>query len=433
MPGSSWTLMWKYAFYVDGASIITYDAGALSAGESHIACVPYTLNKEGTHQLGCVLDTTNKISEANENNNKKTVNFNVGVTDSPPVYGPGVNLRVTDLLIDNNDGRVAAIVRNLGPSAMSFDAKIRLRRDNVLTKEYTWPKTVNKMTCAANGLDRNVPGADPNICNWGKGDYEIHAEIITEPAQPEVDKTGRNKKGMLRARQDLYASRFCFDPLKRIGIVVGNKGPCYATPWSYKFYIDGKLIETKGPFGGLIHQNKYSCTKLDNQPILTERMKHSSRFKFEIIPQYPDYEQNTNNNMHEEYSLAIRENDLNIAVTDIKFFGETSSGYGASASDDAYYHVIPYIANTTTSYNGNWESGYINMVIYIDNVPTWFNNANSCHIDAGVEDDYLRSCNYLNPRNFPILPVGSHTVKAVIYTNDSSLHDNYLTKTMVRS
>lgn len=423
---SSWSSPYEYSVRVDGNIIATFGGPPMPYGSTNTVYIPYTINKDGIHQLECVLDSTNKISEANENNNTKTVTFNVAVTDSPMPAGPGVNLRITDLSI-NNDGHVTATVQNFGPSSMAFDAKIRLRRDNVLIKECVWPKTINKTMCAADMLARNVPGADPNICNWGKGDYEIHAEIIPELAEPQVDKSGRNKKGMLNARQDLFAAYFYEDTFnKNIGIVVGNKGACYATPWSYKFYIDGNLKETGPLIGGLMKKNEYAHVLLKNQTFFTDSVKRHSRFKFEVVPQFPEYEQGAGNNVYEVLGLSTS-SGIDIAVTDIRFLGETNLGSNYRPDDSYYFRIVPYFKNISTT---NLSDGIIRMETFIDNVSTG-EQQGYCGLKSG-EEIPASNCSPASFGAFPILPAGSHTVRFVVTILDGNIYNNHFVKTMVR-
>jgi hypothetical protein len=349
----------------------------------------------------------------------------------PP--GLGVNLRITDLSINNNDGRVTATVENVAPSAMKFDAKIRLRRDNVLVKECLWPKTVKKMFCSVNMLIRNVPGADPNMCNLGKGDYEIHAEIIPDLAEPQIDKSGRDKRGMLNARQDLYAAYFYEDTItKKIGIVVGNKGPCYATPWSYKFYIDGNLIETGPLFSGGMKRNEYSHNLLQSQNVFTQSARRQSRFKFEVVPQYPEHEQSTGNNVYEVQGLSVAEAaGIDIAVTDIKFLGEYYQDAYPNANyvsdGDYYFKILPYIKNIGTS---KYPDGAIlKTQFFVDNVSVM---EKDCYPGLAPGAEMAVSYCFASDSNLPTLPAGSHTVRFVVTTLDGNIYNNHLVKTMVR-
>jgi len=160
---------------------------------------------------------------------------------------------------------------------------------------------------------------------------------------------------MLYARQDLFAAYFYEDTItKKIGIVVGNKGPCYATPWSYKFYVDGNLIETGPLFGGLMKRNEYSHYLLQNQSVFTTSARRQSRFKFEVVPQYPEHEQITGNNVYEVQGLSVAEaGGIDIAVTDIKFLGEyyqeTYPNSNYTPDGDYYFKVLPYIKNIGTT------------------------------------------------------------------------------------
>ena len=426
IPGSSWTLLWKLAFHLDGNLAATYDAGPMTSGESNTICTPYTVNKEGFHEVDCVLDTQNKISETSESNNRKTTTYSVAVTDSPMPSGLGVNLRVTDLAI-GNDGLVAATVQNFGPSDMAFDAKIRLYRDNVQFKECLWPKNLNKTVCAKNIFDPVAPGTPPIVCNWGKQDYKIHAQIIAELGQPQVDKSGRYKQGMLYARQDLYAAYFYEDAIsKNVGIVVGNKGVCYATPWSYKFYIDGNLKETGPLMGGLLKKNEYARFLLKSQALLTDSVKRNSQFKFEVVPQYPDYEQNTGNNVYQVKGLSTA-SGVDLAVTAIKFLGETNLGFNYTPDDSNYFRIVPYFKNISST---KMSQGMIKMETFVDGVSKGEEEC-YCGLAAG-EEIPASDCSPHAFGAFPILATGSHTVRFVITVLDANIYNNHLVKTMVR-
>lgn len=361
-----------------------------------------------------------------------------GVPDTtrqqPPPPGFGVNLRITDLSINNNDGRVTAIVENVSPSAMKFDAKIRLRRDNVLVKECLWPKTVKKMLCSANMLLRtDVPPPPVNLCNWGKLDSEIHAEIIPDLAEPQFDKSGRDKRGMLHARQDLFAAYFYEDTItKKIGIVVGNKGPCYATPWSYKFYVDGNLIETGPLFAGGMKRNEYSHYLLQNQNVFTTSARRQSLFEFEVVPQFPEHEQNAGNNAYEVKGLSVAQaGGIDIAVTDIKFLGEyyqeTYPNSNYTPEGDYYFKILPYIKNIGTA---KYPDGAILKIqFFVDNVSVLERN---CHPGLAPGQEMTVSYCFASDNNLPTLPAGSHTVRFVVTTLDGNIYNNHLVKTMVR-
>lgn len=350
----------------------------------------------------------------------------------PPPPSFGVNLRITDFFI-NNDGRATAIVENVAPSAMQFDAKIRLRRDNVLVKECVWPKTVKKMLCSANMLIRtDVPPPPVNLCNWGKLDSEIHAEIIADLAESQIDTSGHSKIGMLYARQDLFAAYFYEDTItKKIGIVVGNKGPCYATPWSYKFYVDGNLIETGPLFGGLMKRNEYAHYLLQNQDVFTQFARRQSLFKFEVVPQFPEHEQSAGNNVYEVKGLSVAEGGIDIAVTDIKFLGEyyqeTYPNSNYAPEGDYYFKILPYIKNIGTIKYPDGE--ILKIQFFVDNVSVQERN---CYPGLAPGEEIPVSNCFASDSNLPTLPAGSHTVRFVVTILDGNIYNNHFVKTMVR-
>jgi hypothetical protein len=405
----------KIGLYIDGQLVGWNGIGELPSGGNQTETFLYKINKEGIHKFECVLDYENKITEQTKSNNKMAMTYKVAVTDAPS-YGPGTNLRVTNLPIDQASGYVVAMVENLG-SPMTWDAKIRLYFNNVQMKECVWPKTVNKMICSKYAFEPNDP---PPKCNWGKIDVKVHAQIIAGTGEHEADKSGKYKEGMLYARQDLMVDHFTKDPGNRLQVVFRNKGICDSSTWSYKVYKDGvQLIQTKGPLGSL-KAGGISTDTLNPQP-----PQGTASLKVEVVPTNPEYELRSDNNSYSAgiSGLPYNPSAFDLTVTDIKLRGETPEGRILPPDNASYYTIIPIIKNIS----------YVDMPAINLKFETFVDGVSSGERDCSTSLDRQQEFTFGNYCNTGVtLPPGTHTVKFQIKTNDAFGGNNVLTKTMFR-
>ncbi len=330
--------------------------------------------------------------------------------------GPGTNLRVVNLFIDQANGYVSATVENLG-SPMTRDAKIRLYFNNVQIKECAWPMTLKKTMCSKYAFEPNDP---PPKCNWGKMDVKVHVQIIAGEGEHEADKSGQYKEGMLYARQDLTVDHFTKDPGNRTQVVFRNKGICDSSTWSYKVYKDGmQLIQTKGPLGSL-KAGGMTMDTLNPQP-----PQGTTSLKVEVVPTNPEYELRSDNNTYSAdiSGLSYNPSGFDLTVTDIKLRGETPGGRNLSPDNIDYYTIIPIIKNIG---NADMPALSIKFETFIDGVSS---GENLCSFSLERQQEFIFP-DYC--RTGATLPPGTHSVKFQIKTHDFFDGNNSLSKTMLR-
>ncbi len=331
----------------------------------------------------------------------------------------GVNLRVTDLKIDDAMGYVYASVENVG-TPMTKDAKVILYMGNVPIREYVWSKTLNKRTCSKTMLEQTDP-AGCRRCE-GRSDYKIHFQIVEGQGETHFDNSGTSKEGTLHARQDLAVEYLTADPMGRKSVLIGNRGIADSTTWKCKVYWNNILKQTSA-LNGAIAAHAFASVPLDPQPPSNVR-----EIKVEIVPTDPLNELDSANNSTKFYMPFNPVSNFDLRVMDIQLYGEAMWQVFAQRPQDCgneeFYKLIPTIKNISS--NKNMPALQLKYETLIDGVST---GEKTYSIGLDAQESLKMGISYAWTST---LPPGTHTVTFRINTNDSFNGNNSLTKVMYR-
>jgi len=330
----------------------------------------------------------------------------------------GVNLRITDLRIDDATGYVCASVENVG-TPMTKDAKVTMYMGDVPLRQFTWSKTLTKRTCSKTILEPTDP-AGCNRCE-GRSDYKIRLQITEGEGEKHFSTTGTYKEGTLHARQDLTVEYLTVDPGGRIGVLIDNKGIADSTTWKCKVYWNGILKQTTSLNGG-IPAHGFASFLLNPQP---PRLR---RLKIEIVPTDPLNEANTANNVVEFLSPFSLVSSFDLKVMDIQLYGEVIwqqfAQYPQDCGSENFYSLIPTIKNISGK---NMPPGAImKYETFVDGVSSGVQTI-GMGLNAGESVQLGVSYGAKS-----ILPPGTHTVKFRIDTADGFTGNSVFEKVMYR-
>jgi hypothetical protein len=450
---------WRIGHYVDGNLVYYQNLGDIPAGHSQNPAGWYIPDKEGTHQYECVLDYERTISEQNKENNKMSIQFKVvkqpiipkpisqekppmtpksqaktrdlppgTVTDEETGYcliGVPPKLRITNFLINDANGYIAAIVENVG-GCLTKDATIRIYIDNVLIKECGLLKSLNKQFCSKYAFDPEDWPLPPQLqkCCWGGGNHEVHVDVFPDVFEPGTTPDSSDiKKGVLHARQDLSVEYFTKDPGNRIKVVFMNRGICDSSTWSYKVRsATWPLIQTSGLLGSIKRGENVIDTLNPQPPEGTESLS------VVVVPTYPEHELRSDNN-HYSASISYLYFGFHLVVKEIKLIGELlkyDEQFGDSIKTvPGFYTIVPIIKNIG---NEDMPRVLLKFETFIDGVSS---GEQSC-ITGLPRQKELWFANFCTTD--VILPSGKHTVKFQLKgvgSNPFGAND-YLIRTMIR-
>lgn len=339
-------------------------------------------------------------------------------TDISILRPQGVNLRVTDLKIDDATGYVYASVENTG-TPMTKDAKVRMYMGDSLLREFIWSKELIKRTCSKTVFESTDP-AGCSRCE-GRSDRNIRFQIVEGDGERHFSTTGLSKEGTLHARQDLAVEYLTVDPGGRISAFIGNRGIADSTTWRCKVYWNGILKQTSA-FNGAIAAHRFVSFLLDPQPPQLRTLK------IEIVPTDPLNELNAANNIQEFISPFNLVSNFDLRVMDIQLYGEVMwrwmAQYPQDCGSDNFYSLIPTIKNIS---NKTVPPGVImKYETFVDGVSS---GVNSIGMGLNPGESQQLGVSYGAKT---ILPPGTHTVKFKIDTADGFTGNSVLEKVMYR-
>jgi hypothetical protein len=331
----------------------------------------------------------------------------------------GVNLRVTDLKIDDATGYVYASVENIG-TPMTKDAKVILYMSNVPLREFAWSKTLSKRTCSKTIFEPT----DSPACRRceGRSDYKIHFQVIEGEGEHHSSNTGTYKEGTLHARQDLAVEYLTVDPGGRKSVLIGNRGIADSTTWKCKVYWNNILKQTSS-VNASVAAHTFSSVLLDPQPPANVR-----EIKVEIVPTNPENEADTADNILKFYAPFNLVSAFDLRVMDIQLYGEAMWQQFVQRPQDCgnegFYSLVPTIKNISN--NKNMPALQLKYETLIDGVSTGERTV-SMGLDA--QQSLKLGVSYAWTS---ILPPGTHTVKFKINTTDGFSGNNAFEKVMYR-
>ncbi len=370
------------AFYVDNSHLISSRVNSIDSGATANMTFTWTA-LEGSHIIRLVADSRKQIAESDENNNEKTVSIPTHIPDliiqnitwSPasPSIGDTVTFTVT---IENQTGNRAGASRvsfHMNGFLLSTDDVPAIAAGTSVTKTFTWTARAGPHTFKAIAdaefqiLESNERNNEKRVIFPGTASPDFIVEaIVWSPERPSIG------------------------DMVTFTVIIKNHGSGKADYSYAAFYVDDAYSRST-------RVGQLNAGASDNKTFTWNAKAGSHVFKVVVDANTRNIESNETNNV-KEVTFSTLAPDL--VVEDIDWSPESPS-------------VGDTVTCTVTIGNrGSEKAGYSYLGYYINDV--FKGDLEVPEVAAGANVTMT----------FPwIIPEGSHSIRAVIDTEDDVPED----------